>query len=200
LKPPPAAAWCGVAALLAIGALLVHFTRGSAMLALDWQPALAFGQPWRAWSAVWVHYSDLHLGANLLGTALVAALGCAAQTPFRMTLAWLLAWPLTQLGLLAVPALHHYGGLSGVLHAGVAIVAVQLLFEGPGARRRIGIALLSGLLLKLLTEAPWAGPVAHPPGWDIATAPPAHVCGVAAGMVAALLSLSLARRQASRYP
>ncbi|HEX7382930.1 MAG TPA: rhombosortase, partial [Burkholderiaceae bacterium] len=135
----------------------------------------------------WVHYSALHLGANLAGCALVAALGVAARVPPRAALAWLLAWPATQLGLLLVPALGHYGGLSGVLHAGVAVVAVGLLLEGPRRRRMLGLAILAGLALKVLLEAPWAGPLAHPPGWDIATAPPAHASGLVAGTLAALL-------------
>jgi rhomboid family GlyGly-CTERM serine protease len=185
----PGAAWCGVALLLAAGALLVHVagTSPSALLALDWQPGLALVQPWRAWSAVWVHYSELHLAANLAGCALVAALGWAAPLPPRAALAWLVAWPLTQLGLLLQPALAHYGGLSGVLHAGVAIAALQLAREGPKRRRVLGLAILAGLVLKVLLEAPWAGPLAHPPGWDIATAPLAHASGLLAGLIAALL-------------
>ena len=38
-----------------------------------------------------------------------------------------LARPLTQLGLLMRPDLLHYGGLSGVLHAGVAAAALWLV-------------------------------------------------------------------------
>ena len=190
-RPPPrgAAAWCGVAALLAAGALLVRFSNAgpAALLAIDWQPGLVFSQPWRAWSAVWVHYSDLHLAANLAGSVLVAALGWAAPLPPRAALAWLAAWPLTQLGLLLQPALAHYGGLSGVLHAGVAVGAVQLVREGLRRRRLLGVAILSGLVLKVLLEAPWAGPLAYPPGWDIATAPLAHASGLVAGLIASML-------------
>ena len=191
--------WCGVAALLAGGALVVHLAGGpAAAAALDWQPALAASQPWRAWSAAWLHYSELHLAANLAGCALVAALGWAAALPRRAALAWLAAWPLTQLGLLLEPALAHYGGLSGVLHAGVAIVALQLVREGPRRRRSVGLAILAGLALKLVLERPWAGPLAHPPGWDIATAPFAHVSGSAAGLLAALLLSPPARSGTAR--
>jgi membrane associated rhomboid family serine protease len=51
----------------------------------------------------------------------------------------------------------------------------------------LGLAILAGLVLKVLLEAPWAGPLAHPPGWDIATAPLAHASGLLAGLIAALL-------------
>lgn len=154
--------------------------------ALRWQPELALSQPWRAVTAAGVHLSPLHLGANLLGTALVAALGVVAGCGRRAALAWALAWPITHLALLAQPALTEYGGLSGVLHAGVAVAAWQLLRAERGARRAIGIALAGGLLLKLGLEAPWQGALRQVPGWDIAIAPLAHATGAAAGLVCAL--------------
>ena len=85
LKASPAA-WLGLAALLAVAAL------GGALFpasALDWQPALAVREPWRAFTAVAVHYSPRHLGVNLAGTALVAALGWAARVPASMAAAHL---------------------------------------------------------------------------------------------------------------
>jgi len=182
--PPGIAWWWGVAGLLGAGALLAY---GRSVQAIDWQPSLAVTEPWRWWSAVWVHYSAMHLWANVLGTMLVAALGWAANVPRRSSVAWLVAWPLTQLGLLAQPELLHYGGLSGVLHAGVAVVAVWLLRSGPRQRRIVGGLLLFGLCLKVLSETPWRGVLHHPAGWDIATAPFAHACGLIAGGIAGWL-------------
>jgi rhomboid family GlyGly-CTERM serine protease len=184
-------AWCALAVALALGALL-----GFALVpaqAIDWQPALAAREPWRAWSAAFVHYSAFHLLANLAGIALVGALGAFARVPWPIAAAWLLAWPLTQLGLLARPDLVHYGGLSGVLHAGVACVGWQLLAHERGRRRAIGALLLAGLALKVASEAPWGAPLRHPPGWDIATAPFAHASGLVAGLAAATLCDALAR-------
>jgi len=188
--PRGAAWWCGVAALLAVGALLAH---GRLSDAIDWQPALAWTQPWRLWSAAWVHFSDLHLQANLAGALLVALLGIAADVPMRAAMAWLVAWPLTQLGLLAQPALAHFGGLSGVLHAGVAVVAALLIIEGPRRRRWLGVALLAGLAIKLLTETPWGAPVQQRDGLDVAVAPLSHVTGVVSGLVACTLLLGMQR-------
>jgi rhomboid family GlyGly-CTERM serine protease len=155
--------------------------------ALEWQPARVLSQPWRAWTAAWVHYSGLHLGANLAGLALVAALGQAARVPLRCTAAWLLAWPATQWLLVFQPQLLRYGGLSGVLHAAVAIVVIHLLVHATGARRLIAAALASALLLKLAGEAPWQAVLRRPPGWNIDVAPGAHVTGVLAGVLAAAL-------------
>jgi len=190
-------AWVALAILLCAGALAGWAVPHEA---IDWQPALAAREPWRASSAVFVHYSALHLGANLAGALLVAALGHAARMPLRGTLAWLAAWPLTQLVLLLQPALLHYGGLSGVLHAGVAVVGVHLVAAQRGRSRAIGAEILAGLLVKVLTEAPWAGPLRHPAGWDIAVAPFAHASGVAAGVACAVIAEALARRAYHRLP
>ena len=62
--------WLALASLLAIGAvagrLLPHDT-------LDWQRSVVLSEPWRLWTAAWVHWSALHLLANLAGCLLVAA-------------------------------------------------------------------------------------------------------------------------------
>lgn len=170
--------------MLAAGALLAF---GRVPTSLDWQPTLAGHEPWRALSAAFVHYSGLHLAANLVGTLLVGALGVVARVPVRSAVAWLVAWPLTQLGLAARPDLLHYGGLSGVLHAGTACVAWQLLAHARGARRGIGALLLAGVLAKVTSETPFGPALRHPADWDIATAPFAHATGLAAGLLAAVL-------------
>ena len=164
---------------------------------LDWQPELAGSEPWRAWSAAWVHWSGLHLGANLAGLAVVAALGWVARLPLAAALAWALAWPLTQAGLLWRPELAHYGGLSGVLHAGIAVAAVWLLLAPLRAadpqvarqQRRIGAGIAAGLLLKIGLEQPWGELLRRPADWDIAIAPLAHATGALAGALCALGTL-----------
>ena len=171
----PGRAGLALALLLALGSALA--TR-SPPHALDWQPGLALAEPWRAFSAAFVHYSALHLLGNAAGLALTAAYGWAARVPPRIALAWLAAWPLTQLGLLVQPALVHYGGVSGVVHAGVAIVTLYVIALG---HRWIGGTVLVMLLVKLATESPFGAPLRHVEGWDIALAPLAHATGVAAG-------------------
>lgn len=185
--------WAAFAAALALGAC-VAFAAG-AQTSIDWQPALAAGEPWRAWSAAWVHYSALHLAANLAGCVLVGLLGIVARLPLRSTGAWIVAWPLTQFGLLLRPDLAHYGGLSGVLHAGVAVAAVHLLASARGTRRAIGLGLLVGVAVKVLLETPWGTALRHPPGWDIAVAPFAHATGLVGGALVSALVEALARRR-----
>lgn len=187
-EPGAAAAgrvWAALALAACAGALIA-WTLPRELL--EWQPALAATQPWRAFTAAFVHYSALHLFANLAGGALVAALGLAARMPWAGALAWLGAWPMTHAALLLQPSLRHYGGLSGVWHAGVAVVSVHLLWRGPPRARWVGAGLLTGLFAKVLTEEPWAGPLRHVSGWDIAIAPLAHATGAAAGLVCALVA------------
>lgn len=185
-------AWAGLAAVLALGALLAWPWPPAR---LDWQPALFFAEPWRALSGALVHWSRLHLLANLLGCTVLAWLGQAAALPGRAVLAWALAWPLTQIALLLRPDLQQFGGLSGVLHAGVAICAVELLAR-RGREQGIGLALALGLALKLALERPLGPALRQMAGWDIAIAPLSHLSGAAAGTLSALLMMGLARRRA----
>jgi rhomboid family GlyGly-CTERM serine protease len=152
---------------------------------LDWEPALAWRQPWRSVTAAWVHWSHQHLLMNLTGSAALAWLGWRASLGPRAVAAWALAWPLTQLGLLLQPALRHYGGLSGVLHAAAAITAATLLARGGDRRNRlVGGLLVLGLLAKLVFEQPWAAATQAVEGWDFALAPAAHASGALAGLLA----------------
>lgn len=181
--------WLALGLLLLLPSLAVYRGGALATRLLDWQSELLLSQPWRCWSAAWVHWSRLHLLANTAGALLVLALGWAARVPARATLAWALAWPLTHLGLLLQPALRHYGGLSGVLHAGVAVVVVALCRSEDRRERLIGLALGAGLLAKLVSERFWLLELRHGGGWDIAVVPLAHATGTACGLLAAWLCL-----------
>ncbi|MBC7993036.1 MAG: rhombosortase [Rhizobacter sp.] len=177
----PGAAWCGVALLLLAGTLLS--LASGAIRSLEWQPEQAATQPWRWWSAAFVHYSNLHLIGNLTGLTLTAAFGWVSRVPPRAALAWFMAWPLTHLAFLwVVPELKHYGGLSGVVHAGVAIVLAYLLTTGTRGQRAVAATVLAGLLAKIATETPWREAVQRHDGWDIGIAPMAHVTGVLSGV------------------
>ena len=192
----PGMAWLGLCALLALGSAL-----GWALPKeqLDWQPALALQQPWRAFTAAFVHWSALHLGANLAGTLVLAALGWAARVPWPLAVAWCAAWPLSHVALGWQPALLHYGGLSGVLHGGVAAVAVWVLGTERRLRpRALALAILVGLLLKLWLEQPWGPALREVAGWDVPIAPLAHATGATAGALLALGVALHARRVAQR--
>ncbi len=184
----PGQAWLALAALLAAGSVLAWWAPA---WTLDWQPTLASSEPWRAFTAAFVHWSPLHLGANLGATAAVAAFGWAAKLPPRAALAWGVAWPLTHVGLLLRPELAHYGGLSGMLHGGVAVVVLWLLVLERGRRRAIGAMVAAGLVAKLWLEQPWGPALRQAADWDIALAPLSHATGAVAGLLCGGLALVL---------
>ena len=173
----PGVAWCAMALVLLLGSLIA-FTP-AAKPVLEWQPERAIGEPWRAWSAAFVHYSRLHLIGNLTGLALTAAFGWVSRVPTGGAVAWGVAWPLTHLGLLMQPSLAHYGGLSGVLHG------LFLLGLLPMARRgdRIAIACLVYLAGKLAWEQIMGTPLSDEQaiGGHVVTL--AHLFGTLAALV-----------------
>jgi rhomboid family GlyGly-CTERM serine protease len=189
---PGVLAWLTIGGLLLLPAPLLAAAGTPFDLAhwLEWHPDSAWRQPWRIWSAAWVHYSRLHLLVNAAGAVLVIALGLGARMPPHAALAWFIAWPLTHLALLSRPELAAYGGLSGVLHAGVTVVAVELIFRGA-RQRRLGLVIAVVLLLKIVSEEPWGPALRWPAGWDIAVAPFAHAAGAVAGALCALLAARL---------
>ena len=191
------AAWLAVAASLCVTALVGWVVPRDW---IDWQPGAVWHQPWRAWTAVGVHYSVEHFWANLAGVALAGGFGVVARVPARLAVAWLAAWPLTHLGLLVKPELTHYGGLSGVVHAGVAAVITCVLITGDRRQRIVGTLVLIGFVSKLLSEAPWGAALRHTAGWDIAVAPIVHTTGSLAGALCAALVLLGVPPRASASP
>jgi rhomboid family GlyGly-CTERM serine protease len=159
---------------------------------LVWNGPGAVFEPWRWWTAATVHWSGLHFAANLAGCVVVAAFGLAARVPDRACWAWFAAWPLTHLALAVRPELVSYGGLSGVLHAGVAIVAFHLARREQGQRRAVGWAVLVGLTLKVILERPWGPVLVGAPDWNFLVAPWAHGAGALVGLAGAALIDTLA--------
>lgn len=192
--------------LMLFGSLPGESWPGSWNLLMDWQPHWAWSQPWRWWTPVMVHYSLWHAVINLLGLILLACLGVAAKVPGPYAVAWCVAWPLTHLGLLGRPELLHFGGASGVLHAGMSIIAVWLIMSGdqtppaPAASQPWGIQshhqqttsksdkLLGGVMMlvllgKVLHESPWGPAVQYSEGLGIFVAPWSHASGVLSGLI-----------------
>lgn len=190
---PRISAWTVQCLVLAWGAALVFALPTDYF---DWQPGRV-DQAWRWWSAAWVHWSAQHLLANLAGVLVLAALGRAARLPGRAALAWLLAWPFTHFALLMRPELLHFGGMSGVLHAGVAVAALTLLFRPGRVERGWGLVIGLGLVLKIMLEQPFGPALRQVPGWGIAIAPLAHATGAVAGTLSALL-MQLQQRMGAR--
>jgi hypothetical protein len=206
-------AWVLLSAFLGLGAIAVTAacarmgeppTATPLAYVLDWQPALGPSEPWRLWTCAWVHGSPAHLLVNVAGAAVVAFVGWRARLPLAATVAWLLAWPGTQLLMAAIGAtrlaatMPHYFGLSGVLHAGVVVLGLWVA-GAPGRawtrERWIGAAIVVATLAKLGFETPWDLAPRASEALGIAVAPVAHACGAGAGLLAwAVVRLVVGRR------
>jgi membrane associated rhomboid family serine protease len=145
-----------------------------------WQQA-----PWVFWTTAWLHGSEHHFAFNLIGLALLAAMGWRLRLGAAWAFALFLAWPLTHLALLLDPRLTHYMGASGVLHAGLVLWLVA-------ARQRLGMRVFLVALALVLAKVAWeaaaslgSGPALIRPGADLPVAVWAHVSGVAAGLLLA---------------
>lgn len=176
--------WLALCLVLAIGAAVAY---GWPASMLEWRPEAAREQPWRLFSALFAHRSGVHLAANAAVLVMVAAIGALLHVGPRDAIAWLLCWPLVQAALWLAPAVTAYVGLSGVLHAGVAVCAVAAVRRKDAGVRAIGFALIAGLMLKTWIEAPWEQPLHQSPLLGLPVVPLAHAAGSIAGAVMALL-------------
>ncbi|RZL00356.1 MAG: hypothetical protein EOP36_15950 [Rubrivivax sp.] len=190
-------AWTGIALLLGLPALLAlpphELPSGPWVL----HPSAGVHQsPWNFWTCAWVHANARHLAANLGGLILILVLGWLLKVPSRAALAWGLAWPLTHLALLLDPRLDTYYGLSGVLHAGLSVMATSFIVSPDRPARWLrayGWALLLGILAKCWLENPDWQALLPRPGLDMNAAPLSHWAGALVGF-GITLTLSLPRR------
>ena len=186
-------AWSLVSLLLAIPAAWLGWHGFDTAPSWCLHPALGLhGNPLsRYWSSAWVHSNAAHLLSNLAGLALLLGLAWVYQLPARAALAWLAAWPLTHIVLLLDPRLDTYWGMSGVLHAGMAVIAITLIAHRTAdaavpRARTLGWSLLTFLVSKVWLENPQLASVI--PRTDLAmnVAPIGHLAGLATGATAAM--------------
>lgn len=179
----PSWSWTVLCLLLAAGTVLAW--RARSPVAWEWwreEGDLA----WTWWTAALVHRSAAHGVANLLTLGALGVLGQALRVPAPGALALALAWPLSTLGLWLFPQIDRYAGMSGVLHAAVAVLVVHCVLARD---LKPWAALLgAGLTLKLVVEAAWRQPLVFEPEWGFAVATAAHLTGALAGIGCALLT------------
>ena len=195
----PSREWLALCALHIALSMLAWWARTNVVDAITWQSDHWLHQPWTLWTSSWVHMNPPHLIGNQVALGALAALAWVVRPTRASALAWLLAWPLLQLSLLLWPQIGYAVGLSGLLHAGVAVMAIHLLLKRivvPKARRW-GALLALGLLTKLVVESAWSNPVAWDPANNMSVVQAAHLAGAFWG---AVLGLALGRRQRGTSP
>lgn len=188
MKPPRA--WWALCGLHGAASLLMWWAgQDNPASVWVWRADDGLQHPWTLWTSAWVHLSTPHLVGNLLAMGGVAAAGWVLRPDTRCALAWLLAWPLTQVSLLLWPQVGYATGLSGLMHAGTLLLAVQVaLGRLPirGARFWGGLLTLA-VITKVVLERGWAAPLAWDADADIQVVQAAHVTGAAWGVLLGLL-------------
>lgn len=182
--------WWALGALLLAGSLALSLGVGvsPSPSAASWYATrrMLWSEPWRWWTSAWVHLSTAHLLLNLAGLLAVMLWGTVARPSAGAALAWLLAWPLSALLLSLDASWVRAAGLSGVLHAGVAVAALHLALHQRGVPRLVGTLVWTGLVVKVLVENLAAPPpLLGTPGWTVSTA--LHASGVVSGTLCVLL-------------
>lgn len=185
----PLRGWLALCLLHAVASTLVWWAGGAWAGALTWRADTWLSRPWTLWTTAWVHIHTGHLIGNLLALAALAAAGWLLRPRMEASLAWLLAWPALPLTLLCWPQVGYCVGLSGLVHAALAVLAVQLVCgEVPAHQaRRWGWMLLGGLLIKLLAERAWLWPVVWSDAANMSIVQAAHLSGAVLGGVLSCL-------------
>ena len=112
-----------------------------------------FLQPWRLWTGHWVHLGIWHWILNVAALALLPEIFLRASWKYFLVL-WVALPPLLSLALwFCLPHLSMYAGLSGVLHGFYLAFAMAAICGHAGAERKIGWAVMIGLLAKVSWEA-----------------------------------------------
>lgn len=176
--------WLLLCALHGVGSMLLWWAQPGTLERMTWRPDVDLDHPWTLWSSAWVYMDTAQLIGHQVMLGVLAAFAWVVRPPWTSTLAWLLAWPLAQGTLSLWPQVGYSIGLSGVLHAGWTVLAVQLLLgriELPRARRW-GVMLAVALVIKLGLERAWDHPVVWDAGNDRSLVQASHLAGAAWGL------------------
>src|SRR5262245_9619741 len=162
--------------------------------ALEYRQSTLAAQPWRLFTAHWVHINWPHVLINAAGWFIVARLFAQELTPIRQLLVVLVAGVAISSGLMfGYPRIEWYRGFSGVLHglffAGATTWVVQTLAR-PDTRTLARLWLPSALALggwvKVLMEQPGREATPYAAWLDASTVPQAHLLGAACGSLIGL--------------
>ena len=183
--------WLSLCVLHAVASMLVWWMGERLAAWMIWRAEDWDDRPWSLWTSAWVHMNTQHLISNQLAVGALAAMAWVLKPGLRASLAWLLTWPVIPLVLPYWPHIGYYAGLSGLIHAAVAVAGVYLVAGRttvPMARRWGGMLLL-GLVTKLLIERAWHWPVVWSDNLGISVVQASHLVGAVAGAVAAFAVL-----------
>ena len=149
-----------------------------------YQRDLMTGEPWRWWTAHWVHVGWRHYALNMLAFLSLPFIFPQLQRQ-TLLLGLLVLPPLLSAGLYGLlPAVQAYAGLSGILHGIFVVAAIESLFIQR--ERKFAILVLVCIALKIGVEK-WMG---YSETAQFIQAPvliESHQIGVLAGIIFILL-------------
>ena len=183
-------AWLLLCMLHGVASMLVWWGQASAVDLLTWRADDWTVRPWTLWTSAWVQVNTPQLIANQIALGALTAFAWVIRPGRVSALAWWACWPLTQAAMALWPQIGYSAGLSGLLHAGAAVLAMQLLWRRtavPKARRWGGLLLLA-LVGKMLLEQGWAYPVVWSESNGTSVVQAAHLVGTAWGLGLGLLA------------
>ncbi len=197
--------WIVLCVSLAVLCVAVWLLPQELQTAWRWRVDSWAGQPWQLWTASLVHLSDMHLFVNMLTLLCLTVIGWHAGAGGREALALLIAWPLSNVALLAWPQVQFYAGFSGLNHAIAGILSALFVIFFVVKRRWEPITFfLTGVLLaRLLWESGWREPLRPDASWGFNVVQAAHLSGALSGALslwlvygcAALLRIVMTQRQ-----
>jgi hypothetical protein len=200
-------AWLLLCALHGVASMLLWWGKTSAVDVLIWRADTWIERPWTLWTTAWVHVNTPQLIMNQVALGALTALAWMVRPTLVCALVWWLCWPLIQVSMVLWPQVGYSVGLSGLLHAGAMVLALQLLLRRIVIRkaRRWGGLLMLALVIELLLERGWSHPVVWDSGNETSVVQAAHLVGAFWGLCLGLLAAwwpgqRLAPRTAARPP
>ena len=189
-------AWTTFCGVLAVASIAAWAGAPASATLLQWDSALWLRQPWTLWTASVAHLSTWHLLANLLTLGALAVLGSSLGAGQAATRALIVAWPLVTLTLLAWPAVRQYCGLSGLIHAAIAVLWAHAVVH----RRAypLSFVLFVGMGIKLLGEHAWLTPVSFDTSWGFNVVYASHLGGTLVGGVCGMVAAAWPLQQESQ--
>ena len=161
--------------------------------ALEYRRALAGSEPWRLFTGHFVHLGLVHALLNCVALLLIGRLfGDHLKPAGFFGVLGLAPVLISLLFLAALPELHWYRGLSGVLHAIYFAGCVVWIAATAGRARWLPIAALIGGTVKVLVEQPWDASFPVHEILKASVVPQAHLLGAIVGAAA---GLALRRRR-----